>query len=123
MLARDFMSTELLTTRPDQGFNRVEILAELKHVRHIPVVDEENKLVGMVSIRDLLSHLSNAAASHFCPIEEVMNRDLVTASGDTDLKEIVALMRERNVGCVCIVDAEKKLVGLISDRDFLTLAE
>ena len=75
-----------------------------------------------MSIRDLLGHLSNAAASHFAPIREVMSKDLVTASPDSDIKEVARLMRDRKVGCVPIVD-DGKLVGLISERDFLSLID
>ncbi len=122
MLARELMTEEVLTVHPDHGFNRVEIMAELKHVRHVPVINEESELVGIVSIRDLLGHLSNAAASHFAPICEVMSKELVTAAPDADIKEVARLMREKQVGCVPIVDSGK-LVGLISERDFLALIE
>lgn len=120
MNARELMTTDVFAVDQEKGFNHVEIVAELKGIRHVPVVNENKELIGIVSIRDLLAHLSNAAASHFVPIKEVMNSSVVTVTPDTDLKEVAQKLIEHNIGCVPVVEG-KTLVGLISERDFLKL--
>lgn len=50
-------------------------------------------------------------------IRGVMTPEVVTASPQATVRETAALMRERNVGCVVLVDAEDRPVGLLTDRD------
>lgn len=50
-------------------------------------------------------------------IRRVMTRSVVTASPDGTVREMAALMRERNVGSVVLIDADDRPVGLITDRD------
>ncbi len=121
MLAKDLMSKDVYSVDQNRDFNHVEIVAELKNIRHIPVVDGDKNLVGIVSIRDLLAHLTVAGASHFVPIKEVMHKNVVTVSPDTSVKEVARILLERNIGCVPVVSAGK-LQGIISERDFLNLA-
>jgi len=115
------MTTDVFSVDEEKGFNHVEIVAELKGIRHVPIVDPENRVVGIISIRDLLSHLSNAAASHFVPIKEVMNRKVITVSPETPLREVAQILIDKSIGCVPVVE-NKVMVGLISERDFLKLA-
>ncbi|MCB0330340.1 MAG: CBS domain-containing protein [Bdellovibrionales bacterium] len=115
------MSTDVFSVDQDRGFNQVELIADLKHVRHVPVVDEDEGVIGMVSVRDLLAHLSNAAASQFVPIKEVMSRNVVTLSPETSVADVAKCMIDKSIGAIPIVENEK-LVGIISERDFVKLA-
>ena len=121
MQAKDIMSTDVFSVDQDRGFNQVELIADLKHVRHVPVVDEDEGVIGMVSVRDLLAHLSNAAASQFVPIKEVMSRNVVTLSPETSVADVAKCMIDKSIGAIPIVENEK-LVGIISERDFVKLA-
>lgn len=118
MLAKEIMTTDVLSVKEDQSFNQVELLAELKNVRHIPVLDGFDQVVGIVSVRDLLGHLSNAAASHFSPVSEVMERNPITVSPETPVKEVAQVLLSKGIGCVPVVEGGK-LVGIVSDRDFV----
>ncbi len=119
-LAKEIMTEDVYTVEPDKGFNQVELATEFKHIRHIPVVSEEGNVLGIVSLRDLLLHLSDAAASHFTPIKEIMNTDVITCSPDTPIEEVAMLMKKHTIGCVPVVE-NKKLVGIVSEADFLKL--
>ena len=91
----------------------VDLLASLD-VRHLPVVDTDGALVGIVSDRDLRgqSKLDAAAAS-------IMNRPVLCALPDTDLATIIELMVRYKIGAVPIVDRERTLVGIVSYIDVL----
>lgn len=121
MLAKDIMTTEVFTVKPDKSLNDIEISAEIKHIRHIPIVDENEAVVGIISIRDILAHLSDAAASRFVPVEDIMIKEVVTASPEATVKAIATLMTENTISCVPIIESEK-LVGIVSEADFLKLA-
>jgi acetoin utilization protein AcuB len=105
-----------------------------RKVRHLPVVDGRGTLIGIIADRDLRSlalgwtaepYLSVAARRRLRGIEatletlrikEVMTSDPVTTRPDMALSQAAALMLERHVGSLPVVD-DGKLVGIITDRD------
>lgn len=119
LLAKDLMRTQVLTVRPDTDFNAVELLSEWKHVRHVPVVDEHGALRGMVSIRDLLAHLTGSTGSRFVPISTLMSENVVSAGPEDSAAQVAKKMIANEVGAVPIVD-EGRVVGIISERDFVS---
>jgi acetoin utilization protein AcuB len=116
--AKDIMSTDLMILSFDKDINFAEVILEAKHVRHIPVVDHNDTLVGMLSVRDIANHFSKADASHFIQIKNIMSKEVVTASPKTKLSDLAKLMIEKNVGAVPILEGTK-IVGMVSERDFL----
>ena len=118
--AKEIMKTDLFTVDEGQNFNYVEICSDIRHVRHVPVVKEDNTLVGIVSVRDLLEHISSGAPSYFTPIRDIMAQDLITADVEADVFDVAGLMKEHNVSAVPIV-AAGKLLGIITERDFVRL--
>ncbi|HSK74389.1 MAG TPA: CBS domain-containing protein [Pyrinomonadaceae bacterium] len=118
-----FMSTDLFTVRPEDVVDLAASLMYWKHVRHVPVEDDEGRLVGIVSHRDLLKLLAlgktNGASE--IVIRDVMKHNPITISPETPSREALTLMREKNIGCLPVLKAEK-LVGLITAHDFLTVS-
>ena len=92
--------------------NALDMMAEY-HIGGIPVVDEENHLVGIVTNRDLrferrLDH----------PIDDVMtSENLVTTHQQTDLAAAAQILQENKIEKLPVVDANNKLVGLITYKD------
>lgn len=118
-----FMATDLFTVRPGDVIDLAANLMYRKHVRHVPVEDEEGKLVGIVSHRDLLElfALGKAAGTSEIVVRDVMKRELITITPETPALEALLLMREKNIGCLPVITNEK-LVGLITAYDFLTVS-
>jgi CBS domain-containing protein len=90
----------------------------------VPVEDDQHRLVGLVTHRTLLRLLSRGriAPGDAVPVSEIMHREVVTVAPDTPTLEAVALMKEHRIGCLPVVEADGRLVGMITDRDFLTMA-
>ena len=83
------------------------------HIGGIPVVDEENHLVGIVTNRDLRFELH-----HDKPIVEVMTKDnLVTTDQQTDLVAAAQILQENKIEKLPVVDKNNRLVGLITYKD------
>lgn len=118
-----FMMTDLFTVRPEDVIDLAANLMHWKHVRHVPVEDDEGKLVGIVSHRDLLElfALDKTKEKAEIVVRDVMKKNLITIAPETPTLEALFLMREKNIGCLPIVKAEK-LVGLITAYDFLTVS-
>ena len=91
----------------------LEIMAEY-HIGGIPVVDEDNKLVGIVTNRDLRFETNMAR-----PICEIMTAadKLVVAHQRTDMEAAAKILRENKIEKLPVVDSDGKLVGLITYKD------
>lgn len=116
---RDIMSTNISSVLPDATLNFAEVLAEARHVRHLPVVDGE-KVVAMVSLRDILGHLSKAGVSHFVPVKEIMSQPVKCIDADESVEALAACLHELDISAVPVLD-NGKLVGIVTERDFLKL--
>ena len=85
----------------------------------IPVVDEEGKLIGIITNRDLRFEGDNARK-----IEEVMtSKDLVTVAVGTSLKQAELILQHNKIEKLPVVDDDYKLVGLITYRDIIKVSE
>lgn len=129
-LARDLMTRQLFTIEPDTILENLEEHMEKFRFGHLPVVDGD-KLVGLVSHGDLLhassSFLSDHAAQrnaiiHQVPVSRIMQRELITVGPEDTLADVASLMWEARVGCVLVVEEDDKLVGIITEGDFLRVA-
>ncbi|MEZ0345399.1 MAG: CBS domain-containing protein [Infirmifilum sp.] len=106
-----------------------------KGVRHCPLVDGDGRLVGMVSVRDLVDFMGGRRYEEI--VRRVFHGDVVGALRsthamelsykppfvylDSDLREVVETIIERGVGALAVVDSDGRLVGLISERHITSL--
>ena len=119
------MSTDLFTVRPDDLVEMVARVMEWRDVRHVPVEDEEGRLVGIVSHRSLLRMLADGplgGGGELIAVRQIMNPDPVSVAPTTPVAEAVELMRRRRIGSLPVVENER-LVGIITVYDFLETAE
>jgi CBS domain-containing protein len=114
------MSTDLFTVRPEDAIELAVNLMNWRHIRHIPVEDAQGHIVGLVSYTDLLKLLAEEPSSEII-VRDVMQKDLVTITPETPTLRALLMMRERNIGCLPVIQDEK-LVGLITAHDFLTVS-
>jgi len=110
--------------------------------RHIPVVDEQMKLVGIVSDRDVLSHLPFAGRRPLSspkefrghlfstdqkntnlelPIESIMTWKVEYISPSCSVHEAVKILRKTKVSCLPVVDEEKKILGIVTVTNLMCL--
>lgn len=88
--------------------------------RHLPVLDKDGGLVGIVDRTDLRQFLSEAGSpsvqkrQHF--VEQVMTRDVVTVPPECPLEEAASLMVRHQIGSLPVMDAGR-LVGIITETD------
>jgi CBS domain-containing protein/gamma-glutamyl:cysteine ligase YbdK (ATP-grasp superfamily) len=116
-----FMSTDLFTVRPDDLVDLAANVMDWRHVRHVPVEDDEGRLVGIVSHRYLLRLLARGMSSSndepIC-VSSIMKTNPLTATPQTPTLEAINLMRTNHVGCLPVVEAGR-LVGIVTAYDFL----
>lgn len=118
------MTTDLFTVSESECIDLVASIMDWERVRHIPVEDNQHRLVGIVSYRKLLRTLTKRRAdddSSPIAVSEIMVTEPVTVSPDTPTLEAIRLMCEHRVACLPVVE-DGRLVGIISDRDYTELA-
>jgi CBS domain-containing protein len=115
------MSTALITAKPEDTIDAADFDMKLADIRHVPVVDDRNKLVGIVSNRDLLLALG-AAVDNRVKIREVMSKTLHTVSTSDPAHTAVELMLDNKINCIPVLGDKRQLVGLITATDFLRVA-
>jgi CBS domain-containing protein len=120
-----FMSTDLFTVKPDDLIDLAASVMDWRHIRHVPVEDEDGRLAGLVTHRGLLRILNNGnrAGTDDAPttVREVMIADPVTVSPATSSLEAIQIMRSNRVGCLPVVENDQ-LVGIVTSYDFLEAA-
>lgn len=93
-------------------------------LRHLPVVDAEGRLVGILSDRDLRGPMVGddrpaRLITTETAVGELMTREVVTALPGDDLGEVANKLVERRIGAVPIVDASGRLLGILSFVDVM----
>ena len=117
-----FMATDLFTLRPDDLVDLAASLMDWRHIRHVPVEDENGRLVGLVTHRALLrlfSRGSNATNGSPFTVREIMKPNPTSVSSMTPTLEAIEIMRQSKIGCLPVVD-DDQLVGIVTSYDFLT---
>jgi CBS domain-containing protein/gamma-glutamylcysteine synthetase len=124
MKVGQYMTTDLFTVHQDDVIELVTNLMDWKHIRHVPVEDDDHALVGLVSHRDLLRYLGRArdrGDARAVPVSEIMKPNPVTADPETTTIEAIRTMQERQVACLPVVE-DGKLVGVITEHDLMRIA-
>lgn len=96
----------------------IDLLQSLE-IRHLPVVNDDREIVGMLSDRDLRAVGSDGMESRVC---DVMSSNVFAVEEEDDVKDAVELMLENKIGAVPVVDGDGALVGIISYVDALRAA-
>ena len=131
-LTRELIKKELVIISPGATFFEAREIIQDKGIGHLPVVDNYNNLVGLVTDRDIreagpsdATSLSNLEIKYLLVRLKVSSfmtpRDkLITINPDTPLEEAVQLMHDNKVGCLPVVE-NGKLFGIFTETDALSL--
>jgi CBS domain-containing membrane protein len=132
VLVRHIMSTPVISLFAEQTLPLADDVMRFKHLRHLPVIDEANHLVGIVSHRDILraqiselvglSERDRRARQEHVKVSQIMTRDVWTAGPDAYASSAGKLLLDHRFGCLPVVDAAGQLVGIITERDYLRFA-
>jgi acetoin utilization protein AcuB len=127
-IVTDDMSREPATVRPDDPLRKAVELVMVRRIRHIPVVDAEGRLAGIVTDRDVkrilpspLEHVTREtyeAALDQTTVGRIMTKEPYTVQAGTSVQEAVRLMLEHKVGGLPVLEGEH-LVGMFTQSDAL----
>lgn len=122
MIAAEVMTPKPRTVRSNTSVDAALDLLWSLDVRHLPVLDEEGELVGMLSDRDLGSYVksfTDGEGDASGRVGDLMSTDVVTVETDAELSDVIDTLIEQKIGAVPVVDGEGRLAGIISYVDVL----
>ena len=126
LTVKDVMKTEVVALTPGTTLQEARAKMADLEVRHMPVIDAEKHLVGILSQRDLNRALEPALAAQgkraTIATGDVMTTELVVAHPETPAAMAVEAMISCKIGAVPVVDATNHLLGVVTETDFLEIA-
>jgi acetoin utilization protein AcuB len=119
------MTRTVLTIRRDATATTAWALMKVRRLRHLPVVDDRGRLVGIVSDRDLTQvpfapTRAGQAVPIGMPVERIMTAAVVSVRPDDDVGEAARLMWEHKIGALPVVE-KGRLVGILSEIDLMRM--
>ena len=130
MLVKDQMTPNPVCGHPEMPVTEAQALMQEHKFRHLPILDADNKLVGLITQRSLM-HAIPDDLDQFGPFvvnyvlaklqaHNIMVRDVITIGPDTTIEEAARIMADNKIGCLPVIQ-EDELVGIISDSDIFRI--
>jgi CBS domain-containing protein len=116
------MSKDLYTVYEEDLIDLVPNLMKWNQVRHMLVENRQGELVGLVTLGRLGKYYSENKNPKPVMVKEVMVNQVITVTPDTPTLEAIQLMQEKHVGCLPVLNYQKKLVGVVTEQDLLPVA-
>ncbi len=124
------MTQKVVTISKDTDILTAKELMEQHQIRHLPVVEPDGLLIGMLTDRDLRSALPStfyraekppekAPAVPSIKVKEIMSQNLVTLSPMDTIQDALLLIQKTRVGALPVIDGKGNLIGIVSVRDLL----
>ena len=114
---RDVMREVLITVKDNEPLTNVIRLMNERNIGSMIVVNEEGRVVGVFTERDLLRLVANNVSLDSLTVGDVMTRDVIVIEEDASLIKAVHIMAKHGIRHLPIVDEDGKAVGIISIRD------
>lgn len=127
----NLMTQDVMALHFDDKLNLIDATLDWRKFRHLPVIDDQRHLKGMISHRDLMNEFASSTsdpAKHkkYSEIEKVGVKDVMIWNVETttpaeSLATAAKKMYENKYGCLPVLDMDKKLVGILTEADFVKL--
>jgi acetoin utilization protein AcuB len=124
MIVEEIMNTNVETLKPEDTIESAIKLLRDKKIRHIPIVNNQSELIGIVSDRDVKDGTPSIFQKEKVDqelqnqLKLIMKTDVITGHPLDFVEEVAALFYEHNISCLPVIK-EKKLVGIITETDLL----
>jgi CBS domain-containing membrane protein len=128
----EIMRTEFASLRPEDRLDLADQVMQLGRVRHLPVLDGDGRLVGIVSNRDLLEASLTSVLSfdtserrgflRSIDVSEVMTSEVETVGPQTPLGVAAGRIIRNKIGCLPVIREDGTMIGLVTETDLLIAA-
>ncbi|GLB58533.1 acetoin utilization AcuB family protein [Cytobacillus sp. NCCP-133] len=124
MIVEEIMKTDVTALSKDDSIADAIKVMNAKKVRHLPITDNDNKLIGLVTDRDIrdatpsIFHTELFKDDLQRPLDTIMKTEIITGHPLDFAEEIAAIFYEQRIGCLPILK-DNKLVGIVTETDLL----
>jgi acetoin utilization protein AcuB len=124
MIVEEIMKTEVASLLPTNTIADAMELMDANRIRHIPIVNEEKHLVGLVTVAKIreatpsIFHANEHPEDLKKTLDTIMEKDVITGHPLDFVEEAAGLFYEHKISCMPIIN-DKKLVGIITETDLL----
>ncbi|WP_448374743.1 CBS domain-containing protein [Fervidobacterium sp.] len=113
----EFMTKDVVYVKPDRTVAQVKEILRLKRISGVPVVDDTNRVVGIISIEDIIKCLENGAL--YERVSEHMTKNVICLNEDTTLQDVIKHFERYRYGRFPVVDNNGSLIGIVTKNDIL----
>lgn len=106
------------TISADETIRGAIVKMRVNGIRHLVVVAPDGGVLGLISQRDVFRFLAEVG-QHSAEIRNVMTAPVISATPEMSLYEAAQLMRKERIGCLPVLSASRKLVGILTRSDVL----
>lgn len=146
MRAKDIMCHNVIFVRKEDRLNEVVSVLMQNHVSGVPVIDQDNHLIGMVTEKDLVTNEKGLNISSYMEFvasilfvdgkklwqetsrdfryltaQDVMTTPVYSVRMEATIEEVVSLMMNRHINRIPVIDGQSRLVGIIGRSDLLPI--
>ncbi len=122
------MSTDLITITPGENLAAARALMHDNKIHHLPVVDDDQKLVGLVTLTNVLAATDsflrdedNRIRANDIIVHDIMVTDVATVDEHASLRQAALFLEKHRIGCLPVMGSGE-LKGIITDTDFVAVA-
>ncbi len=122
------MSTDLKTVSPEDTLATVRTMMHDNRIHHVPVLNEKEELVGLVTLTDVLAATDSILRddqsrlhAREIRVADIMVRDMATIDEHASLRQAALFLEKHQIGCLPVV-TDGTLRGIVTDTDFVGVA-
>ncbi len=139
-VVREIMTEQIISLEPQDDLARAIEVIQNEEIRHVPIMDEQEKFVGLVSDRDILKNLPYAGRrppsppkkfrehlfainswtkSLLLPLESIMVRKVLQILPTCSVREAAEILYQKKISCLPVIDEQEKLRGIVTVTDLM----
>lgn len=121
LFVRDIMSSPVITGDENETIKKIATKMRKHNIGSVVIVNDKNKPMGMITQGDIVRRIATFKnkSLYSSKVKEAMSRPVVTIESQTKIEEAARLMVGKKIKRLCVVNKDKKLVGIISDNDIM----
>lgn len=121
MKAYDIMSTDIEAAKENATISEVGTRLILRSINGIPIIDDDGKVIGILTIIDILRAIRDNKNIDALKAEDIMTRNPIVINQKTDMIDMIDIMDKNGIEMIPVVDEESdnRLIGVVSRKDII----
>ena len=121
MKAYDIMSTDIEAAKENATISEVGTRLILRSINGIPIIDDDGKVIGILTIIDILRAIRDNKNIDGLKAGDIMTRNPIVINQKTDMMDMIDIMDKKGIEMIPVVDEESdnRIIGVVSRKDII----